>query len=300
MEIIKFQEDHIIPLFQYWKRLADKVPYFFSVSPEKWRTCLLEDKLGDENMFLFQELWIAVERGQIIGFCQYGQPSLAWDQEGQQYANPQIGLLRHFYFDEDRLDAADLLFRQSENYLSQFLAQHAFYHIFGMSCNAHHGKLHQSLDHVHRFLCKHGYEVEHENVYYTLELRESEPVLEAELKLVPDVSAESDTQDYEICLSNHWIGTIQLRSLDGVTGGRTTDIAYMTWIEITSALRRQGWGTRSMQTLIAQLCSQNYRQLHLDTASTNLAAQQFYEHFGFENRGRTRCYVKTTRLYTHH
>ena len=98
MEVIRVQEVHFEPLFQYWKKLAQKVPYFFPVSPAKWRACLLEEKLDDENMFLFQELIIAVEKGQIVGFCQYGQPAFAWDNEGQKYYNPQIGILRHFYF----------------------------------------------------------------------------------------------------------------------------------------------------------------------------------------------------------
>ena len=294
MEIIKLQEDHCLPLFLYWNRLAEKVPYFFPVSPEKWRACLLEDKLGDENMFLFQEIWIAVERGQIVGFCQYGRPAFAWDNQGQRYFNPQIGILRHFYFDEDRVDAADLLFRQSETYLSQFSHQHAFYHIFGMSCNAYHGKLYHSLDHVDRYLREHGYEVEHENVYYTLDLRESQPVSEPELELVPRDSREEDTQEYQICLAGHPIGIIQLRTLERLTGGITADIAYLTWIEIDGALRHQGWGTRSMKLLIAHLGSRSYGQLHLDTASANHIAQRFYEHLGFENRGKTTSHFKTT------
>jgi hypothetical protein len=45
MEVIKFQEEYLVPLFQYWKRLAETVPYFLSVSLEKWQECLLEDKV---------------------------------------------------------------------------------------------------------------------------------------------------------------------------------------------------------------------------------------------------------------
>lgn len=294
MEVIEFQEVHVEPLFQYWKKLAEKVPYFFSVSPGKWRECLLEDKLDDENMFRFQEIFIAIEKDQIVGFCQYGQPAFAWDKDGQKYYNPQIGILRHFYFDEARLDVANLLFAPSEHYLKQFPNQHAFYHIFGMSCNAHHGKLHQSLTHIDSFLRDKGFQVEHENVYYSLELKESEPAHHQELELVSQVSLESDIQNYEICLSNHPIGIIQVRYLDRLTGGSTKDIAYLMWIEITSASHRQGWGTKSMQLLISELRSKNYEQLHLDTASTNQNAQQFYERFGFQNRGKTKCYLKTT------
>jgi ribosomal protein S18 acetylase RimI-like enzyme len=295
MEVVKYQEAYFEPLFLFWKRLAEKVPYFFSVSPEKWRECLLEDKLGNEKMFLFQEIFIAIEKGQVVGFSQFGRPAFAWDKNGQKYKDPQIGVLRHFYFDEGRSDAAELLFIQSENYLKQFPHQHAFYHIFGMSCNAHHGKLHQSLAHIDRFLRDKGYQAEHENVYYSLELNEGEPIHGQELQLVPAASLEPGIQEYEICLLNHPIGTIQVRYLDRLTGGYTTDIAYLVWIEITSTLRRRGWGTKSMQLLISHLRSQKYRQLHLDTARANQAAQRFYERFGFRNRGITKSYLKTTR-----
>ena len=47
-----------------------------------------------------------------------------------------------------------------------------------------------------------------------------------------------------------------------------------------------------MKLLIADLQSEGCHQLHLDTASINEGAQQFYEHYGFENRGRTRSFVK--------
>ena len=294
MEVIEFQEVHFEALFHYWKQLAEKVPYFFSVSPAKWRECLFEDKLDHENMFRFQEIFIAIEKGQIAGFCQYGHPAFAWDKEGRKYYNPQIGVLRHFYFDEGRSDAAHLLFARSERYLKQFPTQHAFYHIFGMSCNAYHGKLHQSLTHVDSFLCDQGFQVEHENVYYSLGLRESEPIRPPELELAPQASLDPDIQNYAICMSNHPIGTIQVRSLDRLTGGSTTDIAYLTWIDITGASHRQGWGTRAMQLLITDLQAKNYQQLHLDTAGTNRNAQRFYERFGFQNRGKTKCYLKTT------
>lgn len=294
MEVREYQEKDFEPLFSYWKHLGEKIPYFFPVSPAKWRECLFEDKLNHEKMFSLQETFVAVEKDRIIGFIQYGQPAFAWDEKGQKYRNPQIGMIRHFYFDEGRFDAAAALLAKSEGYLSQFPNRHAFYHIFGMSCNARHGKLHQSLAHIDQFLREKGYWIEHENVYYSLEFNPDEPIHEQELQLVPTVSLEPDMQDYEICLLNHPIGTIQVRYLDRLTGGFTTDIAYLTWMEIISAFRGQGWGTRSMQLLISQLRSQKYHQLHLDTASTNQVAQGFYERFGFQNRGKTKSYLKTT------
>jgi ribosomal protein S18 acetylase RimI-like enzyme len=294
MEVIKYQESCFESLFSFWKKLAEKVPYFFSVSSEKWRECLFEDKLDNETIFLFQEIFIAIEKDHVVGFSQHGQPAFAWDKNGKKYNNPQISVLRHFYFDEDRFDAANLLFANSEKYLKKFPSQHAFYHIFGMSCNAHHGKLHQSLPHIDLFLREQGYQVEHENIYYSLEFDEGKPMHQHELRLVPKPILKPDIQDYDIFLLNNPIGTIQVRFLEKLTGGFTADIAYLMWIEINREFHGQGWGTKSMQLLIDDLQSKKYHQLHLDTASTNLVAQQFYERFGFQNRGKTRCYLKTT------
>lgn len=295
MEVVRYQEAYFEPLFSYWKKLAEKVPYFFPVSSEKWHECLLEDKLDNEKMLLFQETFAAIEKGEIVGFIQYGQPAFAWGKNEQKYYNPQIGIIRHFYFGEGRFDVAHLLFAKSESYLKQFSSQHAFYHNFGMSCNAHHGKLHQCLAHVDQFLCKNGYQVEHENVYYSLEINKDDRPHQHELHLISKPSGESSIQDYEICLQNNPIGTIRIRFLDKLTGGATTDIAYLTWVEIDRHFHGQGWGTKAMQLLVANLQGKKYQQLHLDTAGTNKVAQQFYERLGFQNRGRTRCYLKTTR-----
>ena len=277
------------------EKLGQKVPYFFPVSLIKWRECLFEDKLDNEKMFSSQETFVAVEKEQIIGFIQYGQPASAWDEKGSKYRNPQIGIIRHFYFDEGRFDAAATLCAKSEDYMGQFPNQHAFYHSFGMSCNAHHGKLHQTLAHIDRFLCEHGYQIEHENLYYSLVLAGKESYPQNELRLVPKPKLKPDLQEYEICLQENPMGMIQIQFLEDLTGGVTSDTVYLTWMAIHKALRRQGWGTKAMQMLVTDLLNRGYQHLHLDTSSTNEVAQQFYNQYGFQNRGLTRCYLKATR-----
>jgi RimJ/RimL family protein N-acetyltransferase len=292
MEVKKFQEDYFELLFSYWKSLAERVPYFFPVSSKKWRQCLLEDELDNEKIFSYQETFVAVEEGRLVGFIQYGKPAFAWDKNGRKYNNPQIGVIRHFYFDEGRFDAANRLFVNSKSYLEQFPSQHAFFHIFGMSCNAHHGKLHQSLAHIDRFLHEKGYQVEHENLYYSLELSEIKPMHQNNRHLVFKPVIKPNRHKYEICLLENPIGTIQIRFLEELTGGYTTDTVYLAWIEINRPFRGQGLGTRAMQLLVANLKSGKFHQIHLDTAGTNKIAQQFYERLGFQNRGRTRSYLK--------
>jgi ribosomal protein S18 acetylase RimI-like enzyme len=293
MKVREYRETDFDALFAYWQGLGEKIPYFFPVTSDKWYECMFEDKLDNEEKFLFQEIFVAEENDQIVGFIQYGQPAFAWDEKGLKYRNPQIAIIRHFYFEADRFDVADLLFAQCESYMRQFPSQHAFYHIFGMSYNAHHGKLHESLTHVNRFLCEKGYRVEHENQYYSLALQEAEVANQNDLSLVSKPAPQPNLGEYEICLQERPIGMMQIRYLDKLTGGDTADIVYLTWIGINEAFRRQGWGSKAMKLLIATLYSEGYKKLHLDTASTNEAAQQFYEHYGFEKRGRTRSFIKT-------
>ncbi len=293
MKVGEYQEDDFESLFVYWQGLGEKIPYFFPVTASKWHECLFEDQLDNEKKFLFQETFVAEENGQIIGFIQYGQPSFAWNEKGKKYRNPQIGILRHFYFEAGRLEAANLLFTQCQNYMEQFANQYAFYHIFGMSCNAHHGKLHESLAHVERFLLEKGYQIEHENQYYSLELQEDQVANQNELHLMPKPASLPHLAEYEILLRENPIGMIQLRFLEKLTGGATDNIVYMTWIGINDVYRRQGWGSKAIELLTAALHGKGYQQLHLDTASTNETAQLFYERYGFENRGRTRSFIKT-------
>jgi ribosomal protein S18 acetylase RimI-like enzyme len=179
--------------------------------------------------------------------------------------------------------------------MKQFSPQHAFYHIFGLSCNAYHGKLHESLGHVDRYLIEKGYQGEHENQYYTIDLQEDRVTNQNELHLVPNPASQPDLGEYKIYLCDSPIGIIQIRFMEWLTGGATEDIVYMTWIEINEGDRRQGWGSKALGLLIAALYRKGYLQLHVDTASTNEIAQRFYERCGFKNLGRTRSFIKELR-----
>ena len=293
MEVQRYQENHRDALFAYWKRCGASVPFFFSVSPKRWQHCLLDDELNGEKLFDNLETLLAIEKGQVLGFAQYGHPNFAWDASGQRYDSPHIGVIRHLYFEKARLDVAEALFARARAYLSLFPQGHAFYHILGMSCNAHHGKLHTGLGYIDEFIRKKGFQIEHENVYYSLEMSATETLSWKELKLVACPSPLTSIQDYEVCLQEKPIGCLQVRFLDELTGGYTSDTVYLTWIGLDESCRGLGWGTRTLQLLVAELRSEGYRYLHTDTASTNHIARRFYNRFGFQDRGRTRSYCES-------
>ena len=292
MEIVKFREEYTKPLFTYWNRLGENIPYFFSVTAERWLECMIDDRLDESKKFRSQEIYLAFDEDQVIGFIQYGQPAFSWDEYGKKYENPQIGVIRHFYFDEGQIQAANRLYAKSSPFMDQYAIQHAFYHILGMSCNAHHGKLHQQFAHIERFLLEIGYRVEHENIYYTFEVGKGVVAQRNDLFLVPKPANKPDQQEYDIFLHDKYIGGIHIRFLDALTGAETTDVVYLSWIGIDIAFRGQGWGTQAIKLLVANLRKSGYHLLHTDTASTNTNAQYFYERIGFLHQGKTRSYIK--------
>jgi ribosomal protein S18 acetylase RimI-like enzyme len=290
MEIRAFQKSDLQPLFAYWQTIGEKIPYFFPVSLEKWHACLLYDTVDDEPKFVAQKMYVAIENGTIIGFIQGVQSAYAWNEKGEKYPDDQIGIIRHFYHDEGRVEVAKLLLGKIEPFINQFPQQYAFYHIFGMSCNAHHGKLHASLWHVEPYLLGKGFEREHENVYYSLELKDHQVGQQSGL-LVQKPNHRTHKEDYEIIAGDKLIGSLRIGFLDQVTGGKTADTVYLTLLRIKQEYRRQGWASQAMMVLTNELHSRGYKYLHTDTAGTNIAAQRLYESLGFVNQGRTRSYI---------
>jgi GNAT superfamily N-acetyltransferase len=242
-------------------------------------------------MFDHLETYVAKEKGRIIGFAQVGHPHIAWDDRSDKYYDPAVSVLRHFYFEPDRLDAAEALYARTHTLLAHYPHRHAFYHIFGMSCNAYHGKLHEQLTHVNQFLLVKGFRVEHENVNYSVELLCAQQQSSSNLRLAPQARDIYGPQGYTIFLYDTAIGTVKVQFMDLLNGEAAKDAVYLSLMTIIPAYRGQGWGTLALKLLCWTLREKGYLRLHLDTASTNTGAQRFYERFGFQNRGRSRSYV---------
>ena len=290
MEIRKVRPNDFSVLFEYWQNIGKKIPFFFPVSFNKWQTCLFQDELDGELMFEESEIYVVIDHEKIHGFVQGIQPAFAWNEKGGKYHSPQIGIIRHFYFDESQTEVADQLWDQIEPFINQFCQKHAFYHIFGMSCNAYHGKLHENFGHVESYLMGKGFEVEHENVYYELEMEKC-AVGSPRGSLIAKASQGTSSQEYEIHAGGQLIGRLNVRFLDPLTGGKTKDTVYLTWIFINEEFRRMGWAGEAIRLLMRNLRDCGYRILHTDTAKENFAAQNFYEKLGFAHLGRTRSYI---------
>lgn len=289
MNIKEYQKKDLHKLFEYWQEMGTSIPYFFPVLASKWQTCLLEDELEGERVFKTLETYIATERYQILGFVQYGQPNFAWDENGKYY-DPQIGVIRHLYFEQGRNDVGEALLAKANDRLARFHQHHAFYHILGMSCNAHHGKLHSSQSHVDRLLHAHGFTIEHENIYYVLDMNVVRSIEGDKLQFKG--TDEENKGNFQAQLNGETIATAQVRYMDALTDGCAHDIAYLGWIGVHEQHRGKGIGKKFLQLLVEYLTSKGYRYLHTDTACDNLRAQCFYDARGFHRQGYTRSYVK--------
>ncbi len=290
MDIREYTEQDRPRVFEYWNKVGTDIPYFFPVSAEQWQTCLLEDQLDGERTFKSLKTYLATEHDQVLGFVQYGQPYFAWDENGQKYYDPHISVIRHLYYDKDRDDVGEALLARASDDLACYAQRHAFYHIFGMSCNAYHGKLHHSQSHVEKLLQAHGFKIEHENVYYVLDMKSIIPVENVRLSFSSALG--SDGTAFEIRMNTEVAGTAHGRYLDRFTDGHTHDTVYLGWIVVGEEYQGQHIGTEFLKLVVQFLLDKQYRYLHTDTASTNVRAQQFYEKLGFQNKGYTRNYVQ--------
>ena len=143
------------------------------------------------------------------------------------------------------------------------------------------------------FIRAKDFQIEHENVYYSLAVADAAQPQDDNLRLIPQPRDFYGPQKYKIWLRDAPIGTLKVRLLDLLAGEADKDSVYLTMMTIDQAYRGCGWGTQALQLLCWMLQDKGYAHLHLDTASTNIRAQHFYEWFGFQNQGYSRSYIQT-------
>ncbi len=297
MEIRSLQPDQTDALYSYWKKIGQGIPYFFKVQPERWVDCLLQDRLDGLAQYLSSETLVAWENGSVLGFVQWGQPSLDFDANGQRVEHPHTANLRHLYFPADRPEAGQALFAAVRPGLEQFERVYAFYHILGMSCNAYHGKLSSRMPQVERLLLANGFQIRHENIYYVLDCRIFDRGPQQNLRLHPsDVDNLYGKHHFTALIKDPKIGTIEVgsaetRDLRFLTAGGTSEVVYLTWFGIQEAYQGQGMGRLLIHSLADFFAEDGLISMHTDTPKENTRARGFYEKMGFVKRDITRDYV---------
>lgn len=259
------------------------LPYNYAPAFEEWQKSFLNDNDGDGRT-LFSSLTSsgAYLGEKLIGLIQYGRTAFGFDENGELSDKVSYPVIRSFYFFEAHKDTGLMLLNEAITDLSEPPDRiYAFFHYFGMSCYARHGKLSEKFGHIHDLLIENGFSTEHENVFYS-----SRPSGEttARIKLNPHGITSGGQQYFDFILDGNTVGGCEIHFLE------QKDTAYLRWIFINENLRGSGIGSESMAALKTDLFKKGIRRFDTDTALTNTSAQRFYEKNDFLNEGLTRSY----------
>lgn len=268
-------------LWQYFQKLGNCIPYYFTVPYTHWQKSMFADTDYDEKA-LFTELFTCIleEQGVIQGFIQYGLTAFVFGEDGERDYTRGYAVVRNLHYSSQAqnahllLDAAVCFFNEKG-----CRDRYAFFHYFGMGCYARQGKLHASGFYMEALLYRYGFHKEHENVYYTRGLTEYD-------KTVTDIDLRigKDGRVITFLRNGEAIGDCEIERIAGTT------ICYLRWIGIREQFARQGLGTKSIYRLFSWLQEQGITRLDTDTADSNNYAQKFYLKTGFTDRGIMRSY----------
>lgn len=274
------------PLYAYYQKIKEAVPYWLDADFALWKTSFIADADYDGDK-MFRELvtYTAQCSGEIVGFIQFGIPCFLYDTKGKKSDTVRGGIIRNLYFDpeydigKELIDLAEAYFE--ENHVQR---KFAFFHAFGMTCNAGHGKLFCGLTHVEKALAEFGYTKEHENVYYKRTLCEADRQADNSITVSYAPVNADGLREFSICTGGRRIGAGALVYLP------QGDMCYLKWIYIEGSEQGKGYASAALYRIFADLTEKGIRRIDTDTADANHIAQHLYRKTGFQDMGRTRSY----------
>lgn len=262
-------------------QLSFVTPYFFDVDFEDWRNSF-ESDIDGEGRELFKELKVkAVYDDDVLsGFVQYGKTAFGFADNGEISSEISYPVIRNLYFKKDRKDAGQILLDEAMNSFDSNERVYAFFHYFGMTCFARHGKVFESHTHIDNLLREQGFEVEHENVYYSSVLSEGK---NSEITISANDLTKGSQQYIEFKSDGNQVGGCEVHYLNDTT-------AYLRWIYVNGDITGKGIGTKCMTALKCFLYEKGIVRFDTDTAVDNAVAQHYYEKNDFLREGITRSY----------
>lgn len=265
-------------MYTLWKQLHT-APYHFPMSQSVWDISMYEDVDSDGRILFDEILAETTEHAMIL----FGRTAFGFDDKGEISDQIHYAVIRDLCFDPAYPKEGAALLKTALRFFGKKERVYAFFHYFGMSACARHGKLHESYPHVHQLLLENGFTVEHENVYYSRTLTD-EATEQSAITLQWQDTSPGDCRNFTALDADREIGWGQIHFLPQGT------IAYLRWIYIDSNVQHRGYGTAVMHQLLAELYRLGIRRFDTDTAVDNTAAQDYYSKTGFTNRGITRSY----------
>lgn len=274
-------ETNLEQIYNY--QMSYNCPYFFDMDFNAWKSSFEEDVDG-EGRTLFKELFVkaAYDEEKFIGFIQYGRTAFGFDEQGNISDKISYCVIRNLYFDKDRMDVGELLLKEAQEIFAGDDKVYAFFHYFGMSCFARHGKIFEKYEYIEELLKENRFEIEHENVYYSSVLKGDE---ESEASVKAHDMTKGNQQYLDLMLMDEQVGGCELHFVDDNT-------AYLRWIYINENSTGKGIGTKCMVALKQWLYKQGIKRFDTDTAINNDVARHYYEKNNFTYEGITRSYYK--------
>lgn len=242
---------------------------------------LLND-VDREGNKLFKELHTigAYIYDNLVGFIQYGISNIGFDNNGDIYEKINYQIIRQIYFTDE--EVGKMLIEKAFSFFNSDETIYALFHYFGMSCFGAHGKLYYKNNNIEKLLIDYGFEVEHENVCYSLNVKDD---LTSNIKLQGSIVNKANKQNIRFLENDNFIGECEIHYVDKGN-------AYLRWIYIDNNIQHKGYGSKCMDKLQSYLFSKGIIRLHTNTANNNLIAQKYYEKNGFINKGITKSYYK--------
>lgn len=273
----------------YDYQMSMSFPYGFPVDYDIWEKSFLND-IDGEGRNIFRELRgkVAYENEKMVGFIQYGNSAIGFDENGEISSDLSYSVIRSFYFDEGYEETGRELLKTAMSDLGQSDRVYAFFHYFGMSCFARHGKLFEKYTWIAKVLQEYGFVIEHENVYYASELGKVQTL--EDIDIIWKDRTKGNQQACDFMQGDNWIGECELHYLE------KSNIVYLRWIYIDEKLQNQGMGSKCMNRLKHALVQRGFYKLDTDTAVDNLIAQRYYEKNGFSREGITRSYYRDSKI----
>lgn len=293
MKIIDINKENVMILFEYWKGIGRGIPFFFETTYEAFTSSIFTDKFNDMEIFKVNFVKAALDGDSVVGFIQYGIPGFHYTETGELLNDPDIGVIRNLYFDRDQMDVGNKLIDTALEYFKNngYENLYAFYHAMGLSCNGNHGKLHENFSYIAQLLFVNAFQIEHENVYYTIDMKEKN--LNQQFRFTLKAHGHvNGLQRFDLMDGEKTLGNAEIKFLNSYTGITDEDKVYLVWIGIKQTIKGMGIGTNFIEQIMNYCLAKGYRYIHTDTALNNIDAQKFYEKNGFINQGITRSYLR--------
>lgn len=277
-EIVDIKD--INELYNFQSKL--NIPYMFHVDFEEWKKSMFYDIDGDGRT-LFKTLYTKgiYLKEKLVGYIQYGKTAFGFNRQGEISNEVSHSVIRSLYFEKHNIDIGSSLIEYALKELKATERIYAFFHYFGMSCYARHGKLFESLEYIKNLLIKYGFVIEHENIYYSSKIEKEE---NNKIQINWKGLTEGQQQYCDFILDNTCVGGCEVHFL------KQKEIAYLRWIFINEEFKNKGIGSKCLKSLRYNLYKKGIRRFDTDTALNNIVAQHYYEKNNFKKEGITRSF----------